>query len=364
MSILDKPLASEQPRRRPRWPLFTFVPLIVLLLGLVAVTGPGTDAAFIQHFFSPPQHFTYSGHSDYVSSVAWSFDGKRIASASGDHTVQIWNASAGSHVLTYRGHTSDVSTLAWSPDGKYIASGSVDATVQIWNATTGQHLYTYQKHTDAVFSVAWSTDGKYIASGSNDGSLRVWQALTGTQLFSVQNPVAARNGATAPWNAVAWSPDGRYLAAGGYGNAQIFDARTGKSLSAAYGYQGGTIHAIAWSPDSQYIAVAESSGSVLIWNVATGKNVYGYNESNTDVDSVAWSPDGRRIVSGGNDAVAQVWDALTGQHVYTYRGHIDVYPGHFTSGAAVDAVAWSPDSTHIASGSNDHTVQVWKAPAS
>ncbi len=232
-------------------------------------------------------------------------------------------------------------------------------TVRIWNATTGQHLFTYRKHTDAVFCVAWSPDGRSLASGSNDGSLQVWQAASGALLFSVQNPVSPRSGKTTPWNAVAWSPDGRYLAAGGYGNAQVFDVHTGKLLSGAYGYNGGIIHALAWSPDGRYLAVGESSGSVSIWDVASGKNVFTYNGHASDVNAVAWSPNGKRIASASSDSTVQVWDALTGQHVYTYRGHADVYPGHFSSGAVVNAVAWSPDNIHIASGSNDNTVQVW-----
>src|SRR5207245_2883081 len=110
MSILDKPLATAQQRRRRRWPFFLLAPLILLLLILLFI-GPGTDANFLQHFFTPPQHFTYSGHSNYISGVAWSPDGKRIASASGDQTAQVWDADNGSHVLTYRGHNGAVAAL-------------------------------------------------------------------------------------------------------------------------------------------------------------------------------------------------------------------------------------------------------------
>src|SRR5258708_5164943 len=94
MSILNKPLDAErQKRKRRRWLFFLLAPLIVLVLVLLFI-GPGTDIAFVQHFFTVPRHVTYSGHSAYVSSLAWSPDGRRIASASGDHTVQVLHASA------------------------------------------------------------------------------------------------------------------------------------------------------------------------------------------------------------------------------------------------------------------------------
>jgi WD40 repeat protein len=364
MSILDKPLAVDQQRRRKRWPFFLLGPLVLLFLLLLFI-GPSTDATFLQHFFTAPKHFTYSGHSDYVSDLAWSPDGKRIASASGDHTVQVWNASDGSHALIYRGHSQDVSALAWSPNGKYIVSGDINGETQIWDATTGQRLFTYRGHTSAVFSLSWSPDSQQIASASADGSLQVWQALSGALVFEVQNaaPLHVNGGARQAWDAVAWSPNGKYIAGGSYGNAQIFDARTGKLFSDAYGNDSGMVHAIAWSPDSQYIATAQTSGDVLVWNVASKQNVFTHNGSPTDVYSVAWSPDGKRIASGGNDALVAVWDALSGQHSSLYRGHADVYPGHFTSNAAVNAIAWSPNGKYIASGGNDNTVQVWQPPA-
>lgn len=361
MSILDKPLSAEQKPRRKRW-LFFVVPLLLLVL-VFLFADPAAEIAFVQHFFTAPQHLTYSGQSNYISSLAWSPDGKRIASASGDHTVQIWNASNASHVLTYREDRLDISAVAWSPNGELIVSGDINGAIQVWNATSGQIVSTYQKHSSAIYSLAWSPDNQDIASASGDGTLQVWQASSGSLLFEVKNAVTAR-GITFPqaWNAVAWSHNGRYLAAGTDGNAQVFDTRTGQLYSDAYGYHGDTVHAIAWSPDDQFIATAQAGGAVQVWNVASKKNVFSYNNSSDDIDAVAWSPDGKRIASGGYDALVQVWGALTGQHAYIYRGHADIYPGHFVSNAAVYAIAWSPDSQRIASGGNDNTIQVWSAP--
>ncbi len=123
-------------------------------------------------------------HTSTVNAVGWSPDGTRIASASGnfflggEHSVQVWDAATGGHLLTYRGHTTPISTIAWSPDGKRIASASasLEKTVQIWDTTSGTTIYTYGGHTLGVNAVAWSPDGQLIASASNDGTVRVWRA--------------------------------------------------------------------------------------------------------------------------------------------------------------------------------------------
>jgi WD40 repeat protein len=101
--------------------------------------------------------------------------------------------------------------------------------------------------------------------------------------------------------------------------------------------------------------------TVDVWNVATHTRVYTYtgHASTATILTVGWSPDGKRIASGDDLGIVEVWDALTGQHAYAYRGHADIYTGHWSSSNPVNSLAWSPDSSHIASASNDNTVQVW-----
>src|SRR5260221_81451 len=134
--------------------------------------------------------YTYRGHSADVMGVAWSPDGKRLASASNDGTVQVWDAADGGHVYTYRGHADHVNAVPWSPDGKRLASGSDDDTVQVWDAADGGHVYTYRGHADAVWGVAWSPDGTRIVSGSGnidngrgDTTAQVGDAANGGQIL-------------------------------------------------------------------------------------------------------------------------------------------------------------------------------------
>ena len=118
--------------------------------------------------------YTYHGHHNGISAVAWSPDGKLIASASFDKTVQVWNALTGQLYSVYRGHSNWVTAVAWSPDGKYIASAGFDKTVQIWEALTGRHILTYYGHSDVVTDVKWSPNGMYLASTSYDKTVRIW----------------------------------------------------------------------------------------------------------------------------------------------------------------------------------------------
>ncbi len=120
---------------------------------------------------------TFKTSSNWVYTVTWSPDGERLALANGNSTAEILDASTGRTLLTYHGHREGVRDIAWSPDGRRLATASNDTTVQLWDATTGACLYTYEDHASWTTSVAWSPDGTRIASASNDKTVQVWQAV-------------------------------------------------------------------------------------------------------------------------------------------------------------------------------------------
>jgi WD40 repeat protein len=146
---------------------------------------------------------TLEGHLGAVSSVAFSPDGKRVVSGSGDHTVRLWDINTGSLLQTFKDHTNWVRSVAFSPDGKEVASGSDDNMVKLWNTDTGALLQTLEGHLSTVSSVAFSPDGKRVVSSSGDNTVRLWDADTGAPLHKLELGVITTN--------LSFSCSGQYI---------------------------------------------------------------------------------------------------------------------------------------------------------
>jgi WD40 repeat protein len=288
---------------------------------------------------------TLQGHTSGVMRVVYSPDGRRLASASNDHTVKIWDAATGQECLTLKGHTREVSGVAYSPDGRCLASSSWDGTVKLWNPVTGELCLTLKGPPGGLSSVAYSPDGRYLASGSGDQTVKIWIAATGEKLHTL-------TGHTNAVYSVAYSPDGRRLAsAGGYDRTvKIWDAASGQYIRTLTGHKN-AVYAVAYSPDGRRLASACQDHTVKIWDAATGDELLTLIGHTSSVFDVAYSPDGRHLASASLDQTVKVWDADTGRNVVTHRGHTDWIHG----------VAYSPDGRCLASACSDHTVKIWDA---
>jgi hypothetical protein len=150
------------------------------------VTNTGDKTAQVWDATTGQEVFTLRGHTDSLLRTVFSPDGQRIASASDDNTVRIWDADSGQEVLTLIGHTREVVGVAFSPDGHRLATGSCDRTVKIWDAATGQEILTLRGHTMQAFGVAFSPDGQRLASSSADETVRVWEAAPLTAELRLQ----------------------------------------------------------------------------------------------------------------------------------------------------------------------------------
>lgn len=268
--------------------------------------------------------------------------------------------------LLFQEHTAAVLSVAWSPDGRYLASGSTDGSVQVWEALTGRPILSYRGHQrwlklGAVQAVAWmpitqaqlSLPHYSIISASLDGTVQLWDASTGVTLLTYKN----HDGQGV--YAAAWSPDGQSIAsAGADSSVQVWSAADGRLIYTYRGHQG-IIVAVAWSPDGAQVASAGSDSTIQCWGALQRSRTVTYTGHTQGVNAVAWSPDSQpdakpprgRVASGASDTSVQIWDALTGQKYSTYRAHRDT----------IRSVAWSPDGSALASGSDDGTVHVWHA---
>jgi WD40 repeat protein/tRNA A-37 threonylcarbamoyl transferase component Bud32 len=302
--------------------------------------------------------YTYYGHSASVPTVVWSPDGLRIASASHDHTVQVWDAFTGNKIHTFK-HRSLVNAVTWSPDGQFIASAGFNGTVHIWESVQGFNVLIYYGHTGpiggAVNALAWSAHGRYIASASSDHTAQVWDPTTGLNICTYRGH--------AGWlrrvRALAWSPDNKYIAsASDDKTVQVWEATMGH-CAFTYNNHYDCVTSVTWSADGQFIASGSADKTVQVWDASLSQKNSPKHKSLTyaghsgEVTSVGWSPDGKYIASGSSDMTVQVWYAATGDHIFTYKGHAD----------KVNTVAWSPDGKYIASGSADGVVHVWRAPS-
>ncbi|WP_010581993.1 WD40 domain-containing protein [Schlesneria paludicola] len=282
------------------------------------------------------------GHSHAAIRAAWSPDGQRIVSASLDGTVKIWDAEKGQELLTFRGHTGYVWTAVWSPDGTQLASSGSDETIQIWDANSGTSLLVINEGTQAFSDVEWSPDGQKLASCSRDSEIRIWDSGTGHALVSLNGHV---NGV----NRVKWSPDGRRLASGGNDRTvKIWDSSGNLEPLTLQGHSG-VVWTVAWSPDGTQLSTGSEDETVKVWSVNGGPAVATFRGHSAWTVGVAWNPDGRRLASAGFDGMIKVWNATAGPETPILSGH---------QGAVKD-VAWRHDNQLLASASTDHTICVW-----
>ncbi|KAK6354376.1 hypothetical protein TWF730_008784 [Orbilia blumenaviensis] len=283
------------------------------------------------------------GHSSYVLSVAFSPDGKQLASGFYDDTVKIWDLTTGVNLNTLKGHSGSIQSVAFSPDGRYLASGSGDGTIKIWNTITGVNLSTLEDHEKWVNSVAFSPNGKRLASGSDDNSIKIWDMTT--EAKSVIHTLEGHS------EAVAFSPDGRFLASGSQDSTiKVWNTITGVNLITLKNHSD-CVRSVAFSPDGKHLASGSDDNGIKIWDMTTEVKfvIHTLEGHSNAVQSVAFSPDGRFLASGSQDSTIKVWNTITGVNLITLKNHSDW----------VRSVAFSPDGKHLASGSDDNSIKIW-----
>ncbi len=283
---------------------------------------------------------TLKGPTGLEMAVAFSPDGRTLATSTRDHTAQLWDLATGKVLHTLKSGTGVVSSLAFDSAGKTLATGTEDGTVHLWDVADGEQRTTLTSASSRVESMAFAPDGRTLAAGSYDGTVRLWDLATGRAGTTL-------TGHTSPVMSVAFDPDGTELAAGneadtfgGGGDVAVRLWKAGTNRPrATLDVPGDDLQSMSFSPDGDTLVTSSSTRSddprdmrstVRLWDTATRRTHAVLDEGLTHVGEVVFSPDGRTLALT-TDIRAQLWD------VRTRRPRITL-PDHF-----VNAMVFSPD---------------------
>ena len=301
-------------------------------------------------------------HTSRAYSVAFSGDGRVLASGSWDGTIKLWDVASGRELRTLAGHGHGVYKAVFSPDARRLASASRDGTVKVWDAATGSNTLTLAADSLAAKAVAWSPDGRLLASGGNDGVVKLWDAATGRELRALRH--AWRGGAAGLVISLAFGPGGKTLAARNWdGTISLWEVAGGREATIQTVSPAGSTSSIAFSPDGRLLAAADEEAKIKFWEAASGKLVRTLAEPPAEgvsrqIVSLAFGPDGRTLAAGEArveeskgrfSGWLKLWDLETSRVTHEAAAHV----------AEPDMVAFSPDGRLLASGGADGGVKLW-----
>lgn len=332
--------------------------------------------------------FFHMGHTDRITSIAYSPDGHHLATGSADHTVKIWDINTGVCTETID-FPEIVTDFSYSPDGRYLVISSCDKDLELWDVATGMFIRKLCGHSERVNSVRYSPDGHTILSGSSDGTAKLWSVRTGKCLgtmytFSILTSVkysfngyyailGLKNGEVNLWDltlspkllyvqTLNYSQTGTTLSSNCFqddehiittsfdGNTKIWDLNsetcTESNLPNIH-----KLYIASYSYDGRYLATGSDDGDVKLWDVATGICMQTLHLSKT-ITALSYSPSAQHIVIGFSNGTIKIWDVGTGVCIQTFGGFRE-YSGYNIS------ADFSPDGQYAMIGSSDGTVRKW-----
>jgi WD40 repeat protein len=267
--------------------------------------------------------------------LAFSPDGKVLASGGEDDRIRFWDPDTGKEVRTLEGHKRPVTCIAFSADGKWLASGSQDRDLRVWDVATGKERRRFQGHDAPVERTALSPDGKLLASFCQAYTLRLWDTDTGKEVHSIPIDKGYRV------YAMAFSPDGKYFAFGGRPEKgiQLVDTAEWKTIRAFEGHKD-YVHDLTFSADGATLVSAGDDHTIRAWDVAGGKEQHRYGDETIAARRLAFAADGKTLAyCTWPDGMVHIWDIAAKK---------DLVPPWKPSPPNVDSVAFSPDASKVA----------------
>ncbi|KAF3076988.1 hypothetical protein CFAM422_000564 [Trichoderma lentiforme] len=297
------------------------------------------------------------GHTSSINAVSFSPDCQRLASASDDFAVLLWDANTGALLKSLTAHTSKVLSVAFSPNGERLASGSYDGRVCLWDVDTGVMVWNAKKHDNPVLSVIFSSDHGHVTSASVGGLVWSWDVRTGVLLSAFVE--------TTNVTVIAFAPNGKRVATvceeSGRILVNLWEVRNGMLLRTFKG-SNCRVWSIIFSPDGEQLALttydaAASSGrwdSVHIYNIQrfSERDLEKHKTINGDfgrVWSAAFSPDCKTLATGSGDGMVRLWNPITGMLIRSLKGNTN----------QVNSVVFSSNGGKLASASYDGMLRLW-----
>lgn len=292
------------------------------------------------------------GHTKQVVGVAHLPGRQRIITCSFDGSLRLWDLESGAQIgYEWRDEwdKAGVWTMALSPNGKTVASGSEDGTVRLWDVRTRKVIAKWKEHTQAVESVCWSPYGERVVTGSFDGTARVWHVESGG-LVQGLNPIETGHQHV---YAVSYSPNATRIATCGRDGIKIWDAKTGKQLTAIKLHQ--LVWSLTWTSDEKKLISGSRNGSIRIFDTATWYQIAILHGHTQGIKSITLFPNDRLLASTSWDGTARLWNLDTNLQVGPPLQH--------EKGSDVQCAAFSADGRLLSTGCEDRNVYVWDIQA-
>ena len=283
----------------------------------------------------------FIGHSQLVTSIAFSSDGKQVASASEDSTIRIWNVESTKEILRLTEHRGAVNQICYSPDGLLIASAGEDSTIRLFYVANGKEIVVLSAPDGAVKTVKFTTDGRYLATGAQNGAIRLWDLWSG----EISETIGIHDGAV---SSLDISSDGKWMISGSWDQTiKIWDMDNYSERTTLTGYADGN-QSVTIDRLGKYLACGSNDHSIKVWNLESGKLRTAFSGHTLPVYPVGFSKDDKILISSGLDSNVIFWDMGNRKQLRSFKAH-----------TAITCMAVNDKNNYVALAGKDSVIKVW-----